>query len=94
MLLDGQRYLPCLAEAEWVKSIYDVKTVLMKNEQDDGRPILFRRQPEGSHVISVIGGKIDNIYDLFDAARRAEPEWAAADLRFLHDGNSRMRESA
>lgn len=94
MLLDGQRYLPCLADAEWLKSIYDVKTVLVKNEQDDGRPILFRRQPEGSRVISVIGGKIDNIYDLFDAARRAEPEWAAADLRFLHPEGRRMRESA
>jgi hypothetical protein len=77
-----------------VKSIRDVKTVLVKNEQDDGRPILFRRKPEGSRVISVIGGKIDNIYDLFDAARQAEPEWAAADLRYLHPGGPAMRHSA
>lgn len=94
MLLDGRRYLPCLADAEWLKSIYDVKTVMVKNEQDDGRPILFRRQPEGSHVISVIGGKIDNIYDLFDAVRRAQPEWTSADLRFLHEGKPNIRKSA
>lgn len=94
MLHDGRRYLPCLAEAEWVRSIYDVKTVLVKNEQDDGRPILFRRQPEGSRVISVLGGKIDNIYDLFDAARAAGPELAGADLRFLHAGDPAVRRSA
>lgn len=83
MLVDGRRYLPCLAEAEWVQSLYDVKTVLVKNEQDDGRPILFWRKPESSRVISVLGGKIDNIYDLFDATAAAEPGWAGADLRFL-----------
>ncbi len=94
MLLDGRRYLPCLGEAEWVRSIYDVKTVLTKNERDDGRPILFRRQPDASRVISVLGGKIDNIYDLFDAVRAAEREWSGADLRFLHGGEGEVGRGA
>ncbi|MCG6206877.1 FAD-binding oxidoreductase [Rhodopseudomonas sp. HC1] len=81
MILDGRRYVPCLTGAEWVKSIYEVKTVLVKNETDDGRPILYHRQPQQSRVISIMGGKIDNIYDLFELVRRSEPEWAAA-----HDG--------
>lgn len=81
MILDGQRYVPCLIEAEWIKSIYDVKTVLIKNENDDGRPILCHRQPQHSRIISVMGGKIDNIYDLFDLVRMSQPEWADA-----HDG--------
>lgn len=86
MILDGMRYVPCLAEAEWVKSLYDVKTVLVKSESDDGRPILYQRQPAGSRVTSILGGKIDNIYDLFDLVRSARPEWAGAHEGFLHPG--------
>jgi len=84
MILDGKRYVPALGEAEWDHSIYDVKTVLIKNERDDGRPILFRQQPPGSHVISIMGGKIDNIYDLFDLIRQNRPEWAGADERHVY----------
>ena len=83
MLLDAQRYVPSLAEAAWVKSLYEVKTVLLKNEADDGRPILYQRQPRDSRVISIMGGKIDNIYDLFELIRTTEPEWAGADDRHL-----------
>ena len=75
MLLDSQRYIPALAGARWDRSLFEVKTVLTKNEKDDGRPILFHRQPADSRIVSVMGGKIDNIYDLFDLMRRARPEW-------------------
>lgn len=84
MLLDSQRYVPALARARWERSLYDVKTVLLKNEDDDGRPILFQRRPEGSRVLSIMGGKIDNIYDLFEIMRISEPEWAAGDDRFVY----------
>ena len=83
MIADAQRYLPALASAEWRHSLYETKTVLLKNEQDDGRPILFQRQPEHSRVISIMGGKIDNIYDLFDLLRQSAPEWADAETGFL-----------
>ncbi|MEO1488661.1 MAG: FAD-dependent oxidoreductase [Pseudomonadota bacterium] len=83
MLRDAQRYLPCLAEAEYCTSIYDVKTVLIKNEQDDGRPILYHRKPKASRVVSILGGKIDNIYDLFEAVRETAPEFASLNSRFL-----------
>jgi glycine/D-amino acid oxidase-like deaminating enzyme len=84
MLLDAQRYVPAMAEARWQRSLHEVKTVLVKNERDDGRPILFQRNPERSHIISIMGGKIDNIYDLFDIIRQSDPEWAGADDRFVH----------
>lgn len=83
MITDARRYLPCLATARWQRSLYEAKTVLLKNEQDDGRPILFQRLPAGSRVISVMGGKIDNIYDLFDLMRATGAEWRGADTRFL-----------
>jgi len=81
MLLDGKRYVPALGRAEYRSSMFEVKAVLLKNERDDGRPILFQRRPHDSRVISILGAKIDNIYDLFDLVRMTEPEFSAA-----HDG--------
>ena len=86
MIRDAMRYLPCLSEARWVRSLWEVKTVLVKNEGDDGRPILFHRRPAGSRVTSILGGKIDNIYDLFDLVRSTDPRLAAADDRFVRAG--------
>jgi glycine/D-amino acid oxidase-like deaminating enzyme len=85
MIRAGQGYLPCLANAIPRHSLYDVKTVLTKNERDDGRPILFQRKPAGSRVVSILGGKIDNIYDLFDLVRETGAEFAAATTRALFD---------
>ena len=73
MKFDAQRYMPCLADLKIRKSLFDVKTVLLKNEQDDGRPILFQRSPDNSRVVSILGGKIDNIYDLFELIRTRDP---------------------
>lgn len=83
MLRDAQRYLPCLAGAEYRRSVYEVKTILIKNEGDDGRPILYHQQPEGSRVISILGGKIDNIYDLFEAVKVTAPEFAGLNAGFV-----------
>jgi glycine/D-amino acid oxidase-like deaminating enzyme len=83
MIMDARRYAPCMIETEFQRSLFDIKTVLLKNEQDDGRPILFQRAHGASRIISVMGGKIDNVYDLFDLVRAAEPEWAAADARHV-----------
>ena len=83
MQRDARFYLPCLAGATYRRSIYEVKTVLIKNEGDDGRPILYHRNPETSRVISVLGGKIDNIYDLFEAVKETGGAFAGADAGFL-----------
>lgn len=93
MMLDGMRYIPGLAGAEWVKSLYEVKTVLVKNERDDGRPILYQQQPPGSRIITIMGGKIDNIYDLFDLIRLSRAEWVGADERYVH-GEGHLRRGA
>jgi glycine/D-amino acid oxidase-like deaminating enzyme len=83
MLRDAQRYMPCFAGATYRRSIYDVKTVLLKNEGDDGRPILYHRKPESSAVISILGGKIDNIYDLLEAVKDTAPEFASLNSGFI-----------
>jgi len=91
MLLDARRYVPSLADAIWKKSVFEVKTVLKKNELDDGRPILFHRAPGNGRLISIMGGKIDNIYDLFDMMRLSDPVWANCHTNFLSGAQSARR---
>jgi glycine/D-amino acid oxidase-like deaminating enzyme len=66
MIRDVGRYLPAIFDARYVESLFEVKTVLAKNEADDGRPILFQRHPSLPGCYSVLGGKIDNIYDVLE----------------------------
>ncbi len=67
MVRDAGRYLPILRRAIYHDSLFEVKTVLMKNELDDGRPILFEADPKEPRIISVLGSKIDNIFDALAA---------------------------
>lgn len=67
MVRDVSRYIPAMLEADYVKSLFEVKTVLIKNEGDDGRPILFEKSAELPGLYSVLGGKMDNIYDILEA---------------------------
>lgn len=83
MVMDAERYMPCLADARWNKSLFDVKTVMVKNERNDGRPILFHRHADASRVISIMGGKIDNIYDLFEILPQTDSAWRDIDLSCL-----------
>jgi glycine/D-amino acid oxidase-like deaminating enzyme len=64
MIRDAARYVDRLRAAEYVDSIFEVKTVLLENEVDDGRPILFDRTGEGGRIVSVLGSKLDNVYDV------------------------------
>ena len=66
MVRDVGRYMPAVFDAEYVDSLYEVKTVLVKNEGDDGRPILFEKHADLPGCYSVLGGKIDNIYDVLE----------------------------
>lgn len=79
MVADARRFLPCVAKITWKKSLYEVKTVLMKNEGDDGRPILYQRHDAEPRITAIVGGKLDNIYDLFDLIRMTGIEWADTD---------------
>ena len=74
MIADARRFLPIIAEAQYVRSLFSVKTVLLKNELDDGRPILYQRLPQNSRIISILGAKIDNVYDLFELVKISIPE--------------------
>jgi hypothetical protein len=46
-----------------------VKTVMPRSEQDDSRPILLQRSAEFPSCLTVLGAKIDSVYDVEDALR-------------------------
>ena len=55
---------PVLNQASYRDSIFEVKTILDKSEVDDGRPILFERSKKVRGLYSILGGKIDNVFDI------------------------------
>lgn len=66
MIRDAARYVPAIARAQPQTSLFEVKTVLTRSEGDDGRPILLRRHAPSGRLFSILGGKIDNIYDIIE----------------------------
>lgn len=66
MYADVVRYAPGLKDMKYIESISEVKTVLLKSEGDDSRPILFRSDFAIKGYACIMGGKLDNIYDVFE----------------------------
>ena len=64
MLKDAQRYIPLLKDSEYIKSVYETKTTLLEKEENDGRPILYKKDYGIKGLNIIMGGKIDNIYDI------------------------------
>jgi len=84
MLRDAARYVPALSQARHVESLFEVKTILSKNEIDDGRPILLEKHSHLPGCYSVLGGKLDNIYDVLE---KLDAEHFASDAQAEH-GNA------
>lgn len=63
---DAIRFIPLLSQAVYRDQIKEVKTVLTQNELDDGRPILFKKDYYFLNFDVVLGGKLDNVYDILD----------------------------
>ena len=61
MLRDASRFMPRIAECQVLGSEYTIKTILKKRDFDDSRPIYVQKE---NRILSVLGSKIDNIYDL------------------------------
>lgn len=70
MLLDAKRYMPILEQCEYKRSLWEVKTVLPQSETNDSRPILFKPNYGLQGLHSVMGGKIDNVYDVVKEINR------------------------
>nr|WP_275994231.1 FAD-dependent oxidoreductase [Argonema antarcticum] len=64
MIRDAERYMPILKECKYADSLWEIKTILPQSEVDDSRPILFKKHHGLKNFYCVLGGKIDNIYDI------------------------------
>lgn len=70
MVRDAARYVPLVADCRRQESLWDVRTVLPLSEGDDSRPILFKPHFGMPNYHLVMGGKIDNVYDIIDVVSR------------------------
>ena len=66
MLSDASRFIPSLNKLKYIDSIWDIKTTLFSSDINDSRPILFNEVKNKKNFFSVLGGKIDNVFDLED----------------------------
>lgn len=66
MQYDAKRYIPVLEQCVYRESLWEVKTVLPRSEADDSRPILYKRDYGLPGLHCIMGGKIDNVYDVVD----------------------------
>ena len=67
MRADAARYVPAVAEFEFVRALFANKAIVANHEHDDARPIVLRRHQSDPLFISVLGSKLDSIYALEDA---------------------------
>ncbi|MBL1209091.1 FAD-dependent oxidoreductase [Geminocystis sp. GBBB08] len=64
MIRDASRYMPLLENSQYRDSLWEVKTILPQSEIDDSRPILFKKHQGLQNLTCILGGKIDNVYDI------------------------------
>jgi hypothetical protein len=64
MMRDAQRFLPPLAKAQVEDTLFEVKTFVAETEVDDARPIYFHQDETMPQLISILGSKIDNVFDI------------------------------
>lgn len=64
MQKDCARYLPAASEFVRRDSIWEIKALLPRSDRSDSRPILFHRDTICPNFASVLGGKLDNVFDL------------------------------
>lgn len=70
MIRDASRYLPAMRNARLRGSIFETKTILTDNDDNDGRPILLEKSEIVPGAYSILSGKIDNVYDIIERIDR------------------------
>ena len=64
MARDARRFLPVMDDVVYQESLFDIKTTLTETLVDDARPIAIRTDRGCDRFVSILGGKIDNIFDV------------------------------
>lgn len=64
MQRDAARMLPLMRDAQYITSLWETKAILPRSAGDDSRPILVRQHHDAPGLVSVLGAKIDSVYDV------------------------------
>lgn len=64
MLADAKKFIPILEKSEYIGALREKKTILVANEEDDGRPSLYKKDYGFKGFDIVLGSKLDTVYDL------------------------------
>lgn len=75
MIRDLIKYMPVMKDTEYVDSLFEIKSILATNENNDGRPILYKKNHGYKGLSVIMGGKIDNIYDIIQAMKDLHDLW-------------------
>lgn len=67
MIRDASRLVPSIRECRYVESLWETKVVLPRSDGDDSRPILMHRSDVRARCLSILGAKIDSVFDVEDA---------------------------
>ena len=89
-------FRPC-AGTRYVDSLWEIKTVMPRSEKDDSRPSCCAAASSTRSLITVLGAKIDSVYDVEDALLaelaqrpvRRVPRPTPTDVRRLPDFDRR-----
>jgi len=74
MQLDAKRYMPLIEKCSHKESLWEVKTVLPRSEASDSRPILYNENYGLNGLHCIMGGKIDNVYDVIHEIEQSTKE--------------------
>lgn len=64
MQRDAMRFMPAAAGLRPRGSLFEIKAIPNRHELDDGRPIMVRRHCERPLCASVLGAKLDSVFEL------------------------------
>jgi hypothetical protein len=67
MQLDALKYVPAMAQVKLKDSIFIDKAILVSSELDDARPVMIHESGIQKRYISILGSKIDTVYDAVDS---------------------------
>ena len=66
MSRDAARFVPAIEKCRYLESVWEIKGLLPRSQNNDSRPILVRLDHGHPGLHIVVGGKLDNVYDVLD----------------------------
>jgi hypothetical protein len=67
MRSNAAKYVPCMKDARFESSLFDVKALMKDTDGTSARPILIRQGGTQPHIVTIVGSKVDNVFNALDA---------------------------